>query len=492
MKRPSFTDKNFIMLEKRQAPQHLGALFIFKLPEKSDHTFFDHLMKKFHTGQRVAPPFNQILSSARWRFGQYEWRTDRSFDLDYHLRHIALPNPGDMQQLYAVISRIHGQMLDRSRPLWEFYIIEGLEDNRFALYLKIHHVLLDGAAAVKLVLSCFSNDPEDTTIRPIWQGRLERWQRDGIHKSSFWQRAETLPVTWAKRLQSTSELTRHAAKMTILSNLLGEDTVPYPSIAPRTRFNKKISAQRRLATHTLPLADIKKIGKLTDSTINDVLLAICSGALRRYLQEHRDLPSAALIGWIPVALEESEGSFSATRITSINCNLGTNIDHPQQRLAKIKTSMNKNKELLAPLSGTSKEWSTLLVVTRTVLTHVSEQVDRIPPSCNLAISNVVGPKMPLYLNGARLETTFPISVLFHGLGLNITAVSYAGEVCFGLVACRNLLPDLNKMAEYIGTSFDELKTSVMTKGKDVFKIIAPAKTAGQKEKQGNKNAERSS
>lgn len=487
MKKPGFTDMGKLVMETRQTPMHLGSLFIFSLPKNAKATYFDELMEKFHTGERVAPPFNMVLSNPSSQIGRHEWRVDHSFDLDYHLRHIALPKPGTLEQLRSVVSRLHGTMLDRHRPLWETYIIEGLQGDRFAMFYKLHQCMVDGPAGVKLILSCFSKDPKATSVKGLWQGKMERWHTNQS-EDSLWQKLEKLPLKWTQRFQSLSELTRHTGKMAILSNLLGEDAVPFPSIAPKTRFNKKITAQRRTAAHIIALESIKRIGKLTDSTMNDVLLAICSGALRKYLEGHNDLPASSLIGYIPVALQDKTEGFLANRITSVNCMLATNIADPLKRLDRIKASMSKNKELLLPLSMTSKGMTNTLGYARTILINMTGLVDQIPGSANLTIYNVAGPPIPLYFNGARLESFIPGSTLVHGQGLNITAVSYADHVCIGLVGCRQLLPDLNKLEEYLGRAFKELEDAVSVKGKKVVEAITPAKKAAVKRDRGVRKA----
>lgn len=473
MTKLSLTDRSFLMVETRMAPMHVGGVCIFKLPKRYRGDFFSDLMEGFNTGHRIEPPFNQILSNPYRRFGTQSWNTDKNFDLDYHLRHLALPRPGTMRQLNRLISRLHGIMLDRNRPLWEFYVIEGLEGSRFAVYFKIHHAVIDGASGIKLLFSSFRPSAEDRMIRPMWQGDMKHWQKQH-HPENVWAQIEKAPAKLANQMKSAMELGRHAGKIGIISKLLGDDTIPFVSSAPKTMFNQPISGQRRFECHTIPIKSILALSKITDSTVNDIVLAICSGALRRYLENRIDLPHSSLLAMIPIALPAKEdGNFSANRVTSVTCNLATNLGKPLERLAKIKASMNKNKELLEPLSGTSME--NVVFINQGILPFANaiRPLARYnPQSSNLTISNVPGPRKPFFLNGAQLESTFPVSIILHGQALNITVVSYFDKVCFGLLGCRELIPDLDEIAVHMGEAFEELEAAVSDKSGEIYRLFS--------------------
>lgn len=460
----SLVDHLFFSMETRECPMHISGLMIFKPPEDYDGNFMGDLVAQLRNQHKVTPPFNLVYHKPLWRLGCSKYIRDSKFDLDYHLRHIALPKPGTMEQLDTLAARLHGHMLDRNRPLWECYLIEGLEGGRFAIYLKFHHAQFDGKAALRTVYSAFSEDPDDRTVRPFWQIEGRQWEKDRSD-GNLWEQLETIPLKCGQQVKNISELSRYWFKVGILGNLFNEEMVPFPFDAPQTMFNRNITGQRIFSRASTPLDEVKRLGKKTESTVNDVALAICSGALRRYLLDRQQLPERPLIGFVPVSLPPKKGA-GANRTTGIQCNLGTDIDDPMKRLNYIKASMKRNKQLAGQLSDEAFQNLPLSSQFPWMITSYLKLADQIPVHpYNVVISNVPGSRKAHYLYGARLEANYPLSALGHGSGLNITLSSHENKMDFGILSCRSLMPDLDKFSNYMNESFTEYMEAVFGREK---------------------------
>jgi WS/DGAT/MGAT family acyltransferase len=407
----------------------------------------------------TAPPFNYCLRGVGAGRLLPMWEEVEKVDLEYHLRHSALPYPGGERELGVLVSRLHSNPMDLDRPLWEMHLIEGLHGGRLALYCKLHHSLADGVSGVGLLN--FSTDPKKSRTPPIWaQERKRKSRRDAVPPGAL----SVLPSAMMNQARALPSLLRGLAGSA--SAALGMKSDPdFTSLAeaPRTIFNTNITPQRRVATQVTTLARMKAIGEAAGGSVNDVLLAASGAALRRYLTEIGKLPSRSLIASIPVALPRDEDEAGGNAISFANVRLGTDTDDVRERFDVIRRSSAAGRAYLKQMSGTALMDYTVLASSPQMLTRLPGIGSRVPPVYNVIISNVPGPREKLYFLGAEMEAYFPISALAHGQALNITVMSYAGGLYFGITACPDRVPSVQHVAVYMGDALDELE-AVFVKG----------------------------
>ena len=448
-------DASWLMVESTETPMHVGSLTIFSLPKGAPDNFLGELVAQLRQHNNFATPFNLKLASPALKGVLPAWVEDHKIDLDYHLRHSALPAPGGERQLGVLISRLHSHPLDFNRPLWECHFIEGLEDRRFALYMKMHHSQVDGVGGMKMLQKMLSPDPAAVDQPPPWSvGRGSGPKPPRGPRLSFKERfnaqAQTLPGV-AKAL---GDLVRDSfSSKTDAANAL-------PFAAPKSILNKKIGAQRRFATQYYELERIKKIAKATDVTVNDVFLDLCAGSMRRYLEEIQALPNAPLTAGVPVSVRPADDADSGNAISFIIANLNTQLGDPLKRLAAIKESTTIAKEKLQALPKAGINSYTMVFMAPYILSMLTGLGGRTKPMFNVTISNVPGPAQTLYFNGARLEQMYPISLLTHGQALNITVVSYAGQFNVGFTGCRDTLPHMQRLATYMAEELEDLEKAL--------------------------------
>ncbi len=458
MKKLSLIDWAFLQAETLENPAHVAGLWIFQLPKGYRGNFFRDLMEGLADWQRVSPPFNLKLKVSLPKLDLPSWVEDEHFDLDYHVRYVALPKPGTLDQLMDLIERIHSHLLDRSRPLWELYFIEGLQGRRVAIYCKIHHALVDGMAGLELMVNTFSQSPEARAVRSVWQPPPEPAAED--RPSGLLARVGKVYASVLGQIRSLPELSATLAKAGLQALNLRESKAPLPFTAPKTLMNVPVSAQRRFAVHTLSLPAVKALGEAADATVNDVILAVCAGALRRYLSAKQALPEQPLVAWMPVSVRSAEGDQTGNQVAVVLCSLATDLADPSQRFSAIKTSASAAKAQFSEHSVEVTSQYTLLLGGLLLLTQQLGLTERIAPPANVVISNAPGPREALYLNGAKLVAQYPLSMLIDGLALNITITSHADCLDFGVLACGEALPDVRALADYLGDAFAELQVAL--------------------------------
>ncbi|MBV1921210.1 MAG: wax ester/triacylglycerol synthase family O-acyltransferase [Pseudomonadales bacterium] len=458
-------DRVFLSIEKHHQPMHVGALMLFSYPKGSSHNYVSELMKELRNFKNPKAPFDKKLMTF---LGQYYFSEDENIDLEYHLRHVALPKPGRIRELLAFVSAEHSNLMDRKRPLWQFHIIEGVEGDRFAVYCKIHHTIIDGVSGIKMTTNCFSSDPSARNISPFWMRPDKNWETPLLKPT----KAKTLPnkkseVSFVERyrsnLYSTSNVLKETCK-TYLNIDRGEDFVS-PIQAPQTMLNTQITASRRFVAQSYRLSRIKKIGKAFEATINDVILAICGSALRDYLISHEKLPAAPLIALQPVSLrdekEAGDNGEVANQIGMIFVSLGTHIADPVLRIQEIKASARDAKQRLSSMNKNEILAYSALTLFPTAANSATGMLPNFL-GANVLISNVPGSKETLYWNGARLEGMYPVSIPMDSLALNITLLSYSGQLEFGLTACRRAMPSMQRLLDYIENGIRDLETAMTT------------------------------
>jgi len=453
-------DLSFVLMETRQTPMHVAGLQTFLPPNDAPRDFPRQVYEYLRSFPVTAPPFNYRLRGVGPGRLLPSFEEVEKVDLDYHLRHSALPYPGGERELGVLISRLHSNPMDMDRPLWEVHLIEGLQGGRFAMYGKLHHSLADGVSGVGLVN--FPEDPTHTRTLPIWAQERKRKPRSGTASAGA---LGVLPLALLNQAQALPSLLRGLAGSAKAAIGL-KDNPDFASLAeaPRTIFNSNITPQRRVATQATSLERMKAIGEAAGGSINDVLLAACSGAMRRYLAELDKLPKKTLICSIPVALPRDADQAGGNAISFANVKMGTDISDVRERFDVIRRSSAAGREYLKQMGSTALIDYTVLISSPQMFTRLPGIGSRVPPIYNVIISNVPGPRRTLYFMGAEMEAYYPISALAHGQALNITVLSYAGGLYFGFTACHDRVPHVQRLAVYTGEALDELE-DVFVKGR---------------------------
>lgn len=447
-KKLALLDSGWLMMETRETPMHVGGLNLFSLPKDAPKDYMEQLYRQMIEVKSFCAPFNRKLQSRVPGGLDAAWVDDQNFDIDYHVRPSALPRPGRIRELLALVSRLHAQRLDRSRPLWECYLIEGIVGRRFALYTKMHHSLVDGVASMKLLQSRLARSADEAFIPPWsaqWLDNLPpKEKRAALDKNGI--------------LDGMRSFGRGAGQLTQMMRLPQGGNATSIYRAPKTVFNKRVTGARRFAAQSWPLSRIKKAAKAREGTVNDIFLAMCSGAMRAYLLSQDGLPKKPLVAQVPVALRSSDqAEEGGNAITAVQVSLATHIADPFARLAAIQESMQAVKARLGGMKKAEINAFTTLTNLPLSLGQVTGISGRVNPLFNLVISNVPGPRETLYLNGAEMTATYPVSLIWHGYPINITVVSYRDSLEFGIIACRDTLPQVQRILDYFESALAELE-----------------------------------
>lgn len=443
------TDGIFLLGESREHPMHVGGLQLYEPPDGAGLEFVREFYDRLVVQRDFQPTFLKRPATFLGGIANLGWSYDKDLDIDYHVRRSALPSPGRVRDLLELTSLLHSALLDRHRPLWEAYVIEGLKDGRFAIYTKMHHSLIDGVSALKLMQRALSADPGDTEIRAPWSLRKPK------HKSAPASRLSSLMHT-AGSLVALAPSTLSLARAALFEQQL---TLPFG--APRTMLNVKIGGARRCAAQSWSVDRIKNVKSAAGVTLNDVVLAMCSGALRYYLLERDALPETPLLAMVPVSLRrEDEADAGGNLVGAILCNLATDIEDPAKRLETISESMYKNKTVFSQLPRTQALALSAVNMSALAMSVVPGWVNSTSPPFNIIISNVPGPREQMYYGGARLDGSYPLSAILDGQALNITLVSNADKLDFGLVGCRRSVPHLQRLLAHLEESLKDLERAV--------------------------------
>jgi diacylglycerol O-acyltransferase / wax synthase len=448
------TDSLFLLGESRDQPMHVGGLQVFELPDGADATMLRAAYEQLLGETGVAPLFARRPYRSVATLGQWAWAQDRDVDLEHHVRHSALPQPGRVRELLALVSRLHSTLLDRQRPLWELHLIEGLSGNRFAVYSKMHHALMDGVSGMRLLQRSLSDDPDADDVPAFWTTRPRA--RSSGAESSRGNPLLSVPKTVVEAFVDMAKLSPRM--VTIAEQALRSQAATLPGQAPRSMLNVAITGSRRYAAQSYSLERMRLVAKGAGVTVNDVLLAMSAGALRAYLLEHDALPSAPLVAMTPVSLRRGDDDEESTgnAVGAILANLATNEADPERRLAAIAESTTRAK---ATLSGLNQLQITALSAGVMLPMAINSfaglyRFGTLP--FNVVISNVPGPRDSLYLQGARLSGLYPLSIPTNGQAMNITATSYAGDMGIGLTACRRSVPHVQRMLAGLDNALEEL------------------------------------
>ncbi|MGW4593423.1 WS/DGAT/MGAT family O-acyltransferase [Amycolatopsis thermoflava] len=445
-----FTDSMFLLVESREHPMHVGGLQLFQTPEGADHTWLRSLREDLVKNTDVRPLFRQRVARPVNTLGYAAWARDEDLDLDYHFRHSALPYPGRVRELLELTSRWHSTLLDRHRPLWEIHLVEGLQDGRFAMYSKVHHALMDGVSALRHLQGTLSDDADDRSCPPPWGSRQ-------VSRGKPPRNARSLLRVGTSSLKQIAGMAPAAAK--VAREAFREHTLLLPMQAPKTIFNVPIGGARRFAAQSWPLGRVRAIATATGTSRNDVVLAMCSGALRDYLIEQRALPDAPLVAMVPVSMRKptDTGEAAGNQIGAVLCNLGTDKPDPTSRLMTIHQSMREAKRIFKELTPLQALLLSGINVAQLGISPVPGFVNNTRPPFNLVISNVPGPRKQMYWNGAKLDGIYPASVLLDGQALNITLTNNGDNLDFGITGCRRSVPHLQRILTHLDTALEELE-----------------------------------
>ena len=447
-------DAAFLRMETKRTPMHVGALMTFRLPDNAPKDFLQRLIDQMREKPFMPPPFGSRLARGRLARVAPAWE-ETTVDMDYHLRHSALPYPGGERQLGKLIERLHSHPLDLSRPLWEAHVIEGLENKRFALYFKAHHCAIDGMGAMRMVQKWLSTDPKDSKGLGPWVLAAKPAPAKEKGRASLIERLRKPAAAAADQARGLKELIKGLRIMA-----QGEDSGARMALStPRSLFNVAVSQQRRLGTQLLDLTRIKAISDATETSVNDVLLAIVGGAVRRYLVEHRAVPEKALLASVPMGLSRPDGK-PGNAVAGFVVPLGTQLDDPRHRLEIINRVTTRSKQELSDMPPAALSQLALLGLSPLVLGQMTGVLPKLPPFFNFVVSNVVLSKNSMYLMGAELEAMYPVSFLFDGYALNITLVGYKDRVAVGFLGCREAIPHLQRLAVYTADALGELEKAV--------------------------------
>jgi diacylglycerol O-acyltransferase / wax synthase len=469
-------DAAFLALETANSTGHVGGVCLLDptdAPRPLDlATLTDVLAQRLP----LVPVLRRRLLEVPLGLDQPYWVDDADFDLEYHIRELALPGPGSEAQLTEQVARLHARPLDRRRPLWEMYLITGLADGRVAVYTKVHHAAIDGVSGTELLTVLLDLSPDgrplpakaDYTPEPP-PNRVELAVRAAARLA--WRPVQTVRLSGEFiRVVPTLAPVVSAFVGGMLGLNRGDGSViaSAPSRAPATPFNRPITPHRRVAFLSVSLDEVKLVKRAFGVSVNDVVMAMCAGALRTWLIDHDALPAVPLNAMIPVSVRDESGKGAlGNKVSAMLATVPTHLDDPTQRLAVVHeaTKIAKSQQAVIPqgLVDNISDFAPPALVARAArVVFATGVLHRLPPF-NLCISNVPGPNIPVYLAGARLIAQYPVSVVTDGQGLNITLVGYLGKLHFGLVACRELVPDIDALAGYLVDELDLLLKAAAVK-----------------------------
>lgn len=437
---------------------HVGSLHVLDLPEGYQGDFYEDAKAHMAARMHLAAAFTRKLALMPFDMSNPVWVEDDDIDLEHHVRHVTLSKPGSNRQLQQYVGRLHSMVLDRSRPLWEMTVIDGLKSGQVAIYFKAHHAGIDGQAGVEVGKALFDMQPTGRVVKqPRPRARNSGYQLGMAELANAAMRNTV--AQYVKMFKMAPALVQAISGMAApIAEALGKAAATpadkLSPFAPRTSLNVQITNQRTWVGRTIPLAETKHISKHFGVSLNDVVMATVSGALRRFLGDLNDLPAEPLVAAVPVSLREAGDTSANNQVSMMLVSLATDVAEPVERLRKIneasissKTTLNRFKAVILddfPMFGAPWVMSSLAS-----LLGRSGISDVMPPAANVVISNVAGAPFPMYFAGATLTCYYPVSIPSHGMALNVTVQSYNGRMDYGLIACRRAVPDLGDFGDHL-------------------------------------------
>ena len=496
----SAMDASFLYLETPEMPMHVGSMAIFRLPEGYKGDFFEDFKAMIASRLHIAPILKSRLEKAPLDIDHPSWVEDDQFDIDRHIFRASLPAPRDRATLERIVGWMHAKLLNRARPLWEFYVFEGMKDSEIGLYSKMHHACIDGGAGAALTNMIYDLTPVPREIEPpterakvgqeprdIAANLIDSYQqlwRQPFDASAAAKGIE-LPRSGKSDLGSIlfdnamfqiENAVKFAGNVPTLlksvSDVVGKIADPKSRdsivgmMSPPTLLNKQISSERSFAGVSIPLSRAKAVAKAAGGKLNDVVLAISSGVVRRYLVERGALPSKSMTAAVPISLREEGNTDANNQVFGMICSIATNVEDPKTRLETIIAQSTKSKEISHPLRALMPQVSNVSMLGAPIMMQIlallysrSSLSDVLPPTANITVSNVPGPRQTLYAAGAELLHIFPVSISTHGLALNITVQSYRDQLDFGFIAGANIIPHVEVLCSLVPEEFAALEAA---------------------------------
>ncbi|MET4206457.1 wax ester/triacylglycerol synthase family O-acyltransferase [Bradyrhizobium sp. LA2.1] len=507
-KKLSSLDASFLYLETPEMPMHVGSMAIFRLPDGYKGDFFEDFKAMIVSRLHIAPILKARLEKAPLDIDHPSWVEDDQFDIDRHIFRASLPQPRDRATLERIVGWMHAKLLNRARPLWEFYVFEGMKDNEVGLYSKMHHAAIDGGAGAALTNMIYDISPTPRKVDPPTAGSKPGQEPRDIAANLLdsYQQLFTQPLdasAAAKNLQlprtgksdigsilfdnamyQIESAVRFAGNIPTMvksvSDVLGKISDPKSReslasmVSPPTMLNKTISSERSFAGVSISLSRSKALAKQAGGKLNDVVLALASGVVRRYLQQYGTLPAKSLTAAVPISLREEGNTEANNQVFGMICSIATNIDDPKARLEAIIAQSTKSKEMSHPLRALMPQISNISMLGAPMMVQVlallysrSNLSDVLPPAANITVSNVPGPRQTLYAAGAELLHIFPVSISTHGQALNITVQSYRDQLDFGFIVGANIIPHVQVMCDMLPEEFAALEAAYAPPAADV-------------------------
>ena len=462
MERLSGLDASFLYLETPEQLMHVCGVIVVDPTTMPEGYSFDAFRDELERRVRDVPEFTRKLRRVPMGIDHPIWVQDTHFDIEKHVHRLALPTPGGYRELVELTSHLAGLPLDRSRPLWEMWVIEGYGD-RVAVFSKMHHATVDGVSGANLISHLCSLEAD---APPIMEGGAQPWGGHDPGRPELFARGV---LGFATRPLNAVRLVTPSAQL--ITKTVGRaragTAMAAPFSAPRTSFNGTITGHRALALTDMDLEDVRQIKKATGTTVNDVVLAVAGGALRSYLDNRDELPSSSLLATVPVSVrEESRREGGANKVSALFAKLGTDVEDPLERLRDLAERNQHAKDHHSAISAeTLQDWAEF-AAPRTFGLAVRAYAglrlpERHPVVHNLVISNVPGPPVPLYFMGARIDGLYPLGPVFHGAGLNVTVMSNHGQLHVGIIACRESMPDVQDLVNRFPAELAALKAAAV-------------------------------
>jgi diacylglycerol O-acyltransferase len=468
-------DATFLYMETPETPMHVAGLTLYESPANLEGSFYDHFKAFFLERMHLAPIFQKKLAKRVLELDHPGWVDAGDLDFDYHLKEATLPAPGTWEQLEHLVAELHAEHLDRSQPMWQFTVIDGLESGAFAIYSKIHHAAVDGGGGMAIAAAMYDMGPVPRKVKPpipkkpVRIPSIEERAIIGINDliqsvaKQHIKALEAIPQVLGTLTDLIAPPKDPKTGATSGSGAPGLPDLPN-LLAPKTPFNVTASKRRSFAARELSLSDAKFVAKATGTKINDVVMAICAGALRPYLAEKKKLPKKPLVAFVPISLRAPGDEDSSNQVFGMLCPITTQIEDPIERLLAIKKTSSDSKTLAGTVKDiTPKDFTLLgapvLIPGLAQLYGQSGLADVVPSTTNLTISNVQGPPIPVFLAGAKVLAMYPVSIPVHGIALNITVQSYIDKLDFGITASANAVPDANHLGDLMRDALAELKSA---------------------------------
>ncbi|WP_460807575.1 WS/DGAT/MGAT family O-acyltransferase [Nocardioides salsibiostraticola] len=456
-------DAMFLWTETPETMMHVASLMPFTPPAGAGSTYLRDLLDEARE-DKVTSPWNMKLTHPfLLRHPRQAWVEDENFDFDFHVRRSALASPGDERELGILVSRLHSHQLDFTRPPWELHVIEGLEGGRFAMYTKVHHALVDGFTAVKMLGRSLSEDPDSRDGKFFFSLDPVKRSKPPKQSASLIKAVSGTATGAAKGAVGAVGSAAGVAKAVVKLELSrGEEHQNLKGgwSAPDTILNQRTSRTRRFATQQFETARFKAISKATGGTMNDVVMAVCGGGLRTYLDELGELPEKPLVAFVPVNIREGGDEGGGNKVAVLMASMGTHVGDPVRRLETVMDSTTQAKKQmvgLGQLPALAYSGYLLAPSVAQTLAAIAGVKNPFPTTFNLVLSNVPGPRKTLYLRGSRLEAVYPVSIPAHGMTLNITLETYADTMNFGFIGDREAVPHLQRLAVYTGEALAALE-----------------------------------